>query len=180
MPIHWNTLSKIRPHQKFLIFKMKNLVQTDFSYIFLNLQHVQFFGFVTLLSHDIRCICGSSILFISEDKEWGRSSFEQKPATTSQLHPYVSKLEHYKALKLKYLQVINFTSPIDLSDEPLLLSSMILIHMLFLPATSASQSSFFFQTNISHLCTKLKPYAYYCMSLQTSKPKPLILCRVPG
>lgn len=38
----------------------------------------------------------------SEDEERGRSSFEREPATSSQLHPYV----------------INFTSPIDLSDEP--------------------------------------------------------------
>jgi len=41
-------------------------------------------------------------LSISEDEGRGRSSFEREPATSSQLHPYV----------------INFTSPIDLSDEP--------------------------------------------------------------
>ena len=56
---------------------------------------------------------------ISEDEERGRSSFEREPAS-SQLHPYVSRFGTY-SLKLKnnfHLQVINFTSPIDLSDEP--------------------------------------------------------------
>ena len=57
---------------------------------------------------------------ISEDEERGRSSFEREPVT-SQLHPYVSNSSEHTKLEtemLIYFQVINFTSPIDLSDEP--------------------------------------------------------------
>ena len=57
---------------------------------------------------------------LSEEEERGRSSdLEREPAASPQLHPYVSNSEHTPEWKcLFHLQVINFTSPIDLSDEP--------------------------------------------------------------
>ena len=76
----------------------------------------------SLLSHPRKV--GITILdagtSISEEEERGRSSLEREPATSSQLHPYVSDLYSFSTEILIYfhLQVINFTSPIDLSDEP--------------------------------------------------------------
>ena len=57
---------------------------------------------------------------LSEEGERSRSSdLEREPAASPQLHPYVSNSEHTPEWKcLSHLQVINFTSPIDLSDEP--------------------------------------------------------------